>query len=219
MTQKFIKKEAIKFGWNTMKDNIRFFIILLIILLLISFVPGQISENIRSDYPALSFIVTIIGWILNVIVYLGVIKITLRFVNNEKGEFSDLFSQYPLCFKYVLATIVYNLVVFVGIILFIIPGIIWGIKYQFFDYFIVDKRLGPIESIKRSAEITKGSKWNLFLFSILLGLINLAGVMCLLVGLFVTIPTTMIAQAFVYRKLLSYIERTSMPESSIPPLS
>ena len=219
MAQKFSKKEAIKFGWKTMKGNLGFFIVLLIILFLISFIPNQISEKLKDDYSVLSFITTIIGWILNTIVSLGIIKIALRFVNNEKGELSDLFSQYYLFFKYVLASIVYNLIVFVGLILLIIPGIIWGIRYQFFVYFLVDKKTGPMEALKKSSEITKGAKWNLFLFGILLGLINTAGFLCLLFGLFATIPTTMIAQAFVYRKLLSHIGKVSMPENSVQPLS
>lgn len=219
MTQKFSKKEAIKFGWDTMRGNLGFFIMLLIILVLISFIPNQISEKLKDDYSALSFIITIIGWILSIIVSLGIIKITLRFVDNEKGNFSDLFSQYPLFFKYVLAGIIYNLIVFVGLILLIIPGIIWGIRYQFFSYFLVDKNFGPIEALKKSSEITKGAKWDLFLFGILLWLINVAGFFCLLFGLFATIPTTMLAQAFVYRKLLSHIEKVPMPENSVQPLS
>lgn len=218
MAQKFSKKEAIKFGWNTMKSNLGFFIILLIIYFLISFIPNEISEKLKGN-PILSFIIFIIGLILNIIVSLGIIKITLRFVSNEKGRFSDIFSQYSLFFKYILASIVYNLIVIVGLILLIIPGIILGIKYQFFVYFLVDKKTGPIEALKKSSEITKGTKWNLFIFGILLGLINIAGFLCLFFGLFATIPTTMVAQAFIYRKLLSYIEKPSIPESSVPPLS
>jgi len=47
---------------------------------------------------------------------------------------------------------------------------------------------------------------DLFLFNLLLILINLLGAICLLIGLFVTIPTTMVAWAFVYRRLLAQTE-------------
>ena len=96
----------------------------------------------------------------------------------------------------------YNLIV-LGIILLIILGIILAIKFQFFGYFIVDKGDGPIEALKKSSAITTGAKWNLFLLYLLLLLINLLGAIFLLIGLFVTIPTTMVAIAFVYRKLLN----------------
>ena len=213
MAQKFSKREAIKTGWNIMKGNLGFFILLLIIVALISIIPAEISEELEDNYSPLAFIIGFIGWILTIIISLGLIKIALRFINNEKGEFSDIFSQYALFFNYLLAGIIYYAIVIIGLILFIIPGIIWGVKYQFFTYFIVDKKAGPIEALKKSAEITKGAKWNLFIFGILLGFINLAGALCFAVGLFITIPITMIAQVFVYRKLLSYIEKPSMSDS------
>ena len=84
----------------------------------------------------------------------------------------------------------------------IVPGIIWGIQYMFFSYFIIDEDLGPMEALKRSAAITEGAKWDLFLFGLLLAGINLLGALCLLVGLIATIPATMLAFAFAYRRLL-----------------
>ena len=137
---------------------------------------------------------------------MGLIKIALRFCDKEKGEFAELFSCFPLFFKYLFGSILCMLIVLGGMILLIIPGIIWSIKFQFFTYFIIDKGLGPIEALKRSSAITKGAKWDLFIFGLLLGLINLLGALCLLVGLFATIPTTIVAMAFVYRKLLAQTE-------------
>jgi len=54
----------------------------------------------------------------------------------------------------------------------------------------------------------------LFLFDLLLTLINLLGALCLLIGLFATIPTTMVAIAFVYRKLLAQTEIVQVSETS-----
>jgi uncharacterized membrane protein len=72
---------------------------------------------------------------------------------------------------------------------------------MFFSYFVVDQELGPIEALKRSAEITQGVKGDLFLLGLALGGINLLGAVALLIGLFATIPTAMLATAFVYRRL------------------
>ncbi len=102
----------------------------------------------------------------------------------------------------------------VGLILLIIPGIIWAIQFCFYDYLIVDRGFGPVDALKKSSEITKGVKLDLFVFGMLLGIINLLGFICLVVGLFVTIPTTMVAMAFVYRKLLAQTELIEIPETS-----
>jgi len=93
-----------------------------------------------------------------------------------------------------------------GTILLIVPGVIWAVKFQFFSYFIIDKGLGPIEALKKSSAITKGVKWNLLGFDLLIGGIALLGVLALLIGLLAAIPTAMIAMAFVYRKLLAQTE-------------
>ncbi len=191
-----------QFGWGTTKSNIGFFIGLLIVVGLIEYVPDIIATIIEADAPVLSIIIQIASFVLSMIIGMGLIKICLRFCDGEKGEFSDLFSCYPLFFKYLVGSILYGLIVVVELILLIIPGIIWAIKFQFFDYLIVDKGLGPIDALEKSSEITRGVKWDLFIFAILLGIINLLGLLCLLVGLFVTIPVTMVAIAFVYRKLL-----------------
>ena len=213
-TQKFSKSEAIRFGWNMMKSNLGFFIGLLVVVGLIYFIPDFIAELLKEDAPILSIIISIASWVLDMVIQMGLIRISLRFCDNEKGEFADLFSCFPLFFKYLLGLILYGLIILGGMILLIIPGIIWAIKFQFFSYFIVDKGLGPIEALKRSSAITRGAKWDLFLFGLLLGLINLLGAICLFIGLFATVPTAMVAMAFVYRKLLAQIEIAQAPESS-----
>lgn len=105
-------------------------------------------------------------------------------------------------FKYLGALILYSLIVVVGTILFIVPGIIWGIKFRFFSYFIVeDENCGIIESLERSAQITQESKWNLFLFNIILGFIGLLGFLAFFVGILLAMPVTVMATVFVYYKL------------------
>lgn len=74
-----------------------------------------------------------------------------------------------------------------------------------------------MEAIKKSGEITMGSKGKLFWFGLLLGLINIAGAICLLIGLFITIPVTMVAMVYVYRKLmgeLSVVQPVTAPQDN-----
>jgi len=196
----FSKSEAIKFGWEITKKNIYFFIKVFIltggILLGLSFLNG-FFRNI----PFLNLFFSLFITALQIIFSLGFMKIALKFYDNEKPEISDIFSQYPLFLKYLLATILSVIIVTLGLILFIVPGIIFAIRFWFFGYFIVDKNLGAIESLKKSWEITKGNTWNLFIFLILLALINILGFLALVIGLLLSVPTTLLAQAFVYRKL------------------
>ena len=212
-TQKFSIGEALAFGWDTMKSNLGFFIGLLIVWGLLITVPAIIAGMAMEANVFLGVILHIADFALTIVISMGLVKIALRFCDNEKGRFSDLFSQYRLFFNYLLALILYMLIVSGGFVLLIIPGIIWGIKFWFFDYFVIDKRLGPIEALKRSYAITTGVKWNLFVFFLAVTGINLLGALALLVGLFATIPTTMVACAFVYRRLLAQTEIAPVSET------
>lgn len=204
MNQRFSQKEAISFGWNTTKTNLAFFIIISLTLFILQIIPAvvrQFTGNQNTSVVIINSAVAIIFWLINLVTSMGVIKISLKFIDNQSASYSDLFSQFHLFFRYLLGSILYGLIVMAGLILLIIPGIIWGIKFQFFSYSIIDQDLGPVEALKRSWIITSGVKWRLFVFNITLGLINLLGLLALGVGLLVTVPTTSLAAAYVYRQL------------------
>ncbi len=223
---KFQIGEAIGFGWDIFKRNIGFFIKLqLFILFVIYILPSVITEVLSSilDYLAtlggelgpsstvqgglvvvglvifiFSVFITLVQWVVS----MGLIKISLNFCDGVASRIRTLFEPWKLILRYIGGTILYFLIILGGLILLIVPGIIWAIKYQFYVYLIVDKKMRVLESIKKSGEITKGSIWLLFLFGLAVIGINILGFVCLIVGLLATIPLTMVAYAFVYRKLL-----------------
>jgi uncharacterized membrane protein len=139
--------------------------------------------------------------VIDLVIGIGLIQITLKFIDNKKPKYKDLFYYQPIV-NYFLVALLTGLIVLGGFILLIIPGIYFALRLKFAVYLVIDKNLGPVEAIKKSWKITKGNVWNLFFFGILLGLINILGFICLIVGLFITIPLSMLATTFVYRKLL-----------------
>lgn len=201
MEKKFSISEAIKFGWETMKKNFWFFVWLLIVMVIFNLIPNLLPKLIKGKCPDLAIIILVLGWLFYLFLSLGFIKITLKFCDNQKGKIADLFSGLPEFLKFLAGLIIYYLIVFLGTILFIIPGIIWAIKYQFFAYLIIDEKLCPTQALKKSGQITKGIRWNLFIFLFLVAVINLLGAIFFGIGLFATIPTTALATAFIYRKL------------------
>jgi uncharacterized membrane protein len=202
--KKFSNKEAIKYGWESMKEHLGFFLIIGVIILAVSVIPDIAKEIMKkNDSSSLKVILNTISLLFQVVALLleiGFVKITLKLFKKEKVSVSDLFSQYHLFFKYLGASILYVLIVMGGFILFIVPSFIWGIKFMLFPYFIVEG-YGVIESLKKSAEITAGSKWDLFIFNALLSLISLAGILAFGIGILIAIPIVSMAAVFVYQKL------------------
>jgi len=72
---------------------------------------------------------------------------------------------------------------------------------MFVMFIVIDRGLGPVEAMKESARLTRGYKWQLLGFVLVLALINFVGALALLVGLFVTIPVTSLAFVQAYRAL------------------
>mgnify|MGYP001611319159 CR=1 FL=1 len=68
---------------------------------------------------------------------------------------------------------------------------------------MVDKNAGITDSLKMSCEKTRGKALDLFLFALLLIVLNILGALALLVGLLVTIPISFVAVTLLYRKLQS----------------
>ena len=198
----FSKKEAVRTGFEIAKKNLIFFIGVFVIVMLVSCLSTILQMAVAVDKQGLSgVIVYIVFWIVNIIITMGLIRISLELLDKKKPKFADLFHTKSLV-DFILATLIRGVITVIGFVLLIIPGIIFSIRLQFVTYLIVDKKMLAVDSIKKSWEMTKGNTWNLFFFGILLCLINLLGALLLLVGLFVTVPLTMLATTFVYRKLL-----------------
>jgi uncharacterized membrane protein len=198
----FSKSEAVLFGWNTLKKNFGFFLGMLAIIVAVNLLVGLVMSSFSEEAPELLVIaVGVISWIFDLLFSMGVIKITLKFCDQEKATYRDLFSAYRLLLNYLVGSLVYGIMVAIGFVFLIVPGIYLAVKYQFYDYLIIDKGMGPIEAIKRSSVLTEGVKRNLVLFWLALVGINILGMIALGVGLIATVPVSWLANAYVYRRL------------------
>jgi uncharacterized membrane protein len=198
----FSKSEAVLFGWNAFKKDFKFFLGLLVIVVAVNMFFSIVMSSFSEEAPkALVLAVSIIFGIANMLVAMGIIKISLKFCDQEPARYGDLYSTYPLLLNYLAGSIIYGIMVSVGLVFLVVPGLYLAVKYQFYEYLIIDKGKGPIEAIKMSAILTQGVKWNLVLFWLMLAGINILGMLALGIGLIATVPVSWLAMAYVYRRL------------------
>jgi len=199
--ERFSIKEAIGYGWDTFKANVPFFLGLMVVLALISIVPDLIVDKVtaQNSWPntILKLVLRLVGLVMGMITT----RISLDIFDHGKADLSRIAELLPQLPSYLAGKILYGLIILVGLILLIVPGIIASYMFLYVGYLIIDRGLGPIEALKESRAITDGVKWDLFLFSVVIGLLNILGVLFLFVGLLITVPITLMASAFVYRKL------------------
>ena len=203
----FLFSHVYRFGWDTMARNFWFFVGIGLIWFVIKYLPTFIiiALNYASLPPMLFIIWRILYYLFNytfvVILAVGMIKIALSFCNERKPSVGTLFDFVGCFWRYVGTAILYTLIVLGGLLLFIIPGIIWGIQFGLCFYFVVDKGLNPIRALKASSRTTKGVKWDLFAFHLInMGIVYL-GLLCCFIGVFAAYPIVLVAQTLVYRQL------------------
>ncbi len=192
----FSKEELFRSGWRKTKEHFWFMFLVLVVVLLLSFFPSQ------------GFL-TIITIIIGIFASISIITISLMIADGKTPVWNDLFlkyGNYKVFLNYLIASILSTIIVGVGLLLLIIPGIYLAIRLQFYRFLVVDKEgIGPVMALKESWRMTENHTWNLFLFMLLVILLNFVGVLLFGIGLFVTVPVSILAYAFLYRKLLANI--------------
>ncbi len=200
----FSIKEALQFGWDTLQANVVLYLKLLAILVVLSIIPAMIVGKLSA---ATGGIVGIPLQFLNIVwqsvLGMGVLKICLKLYDKKTVDFTDLWSSAPLILNYLITKFIFSVIVLVGFILLIIPGMIWMMQFYLSTYLVIDRGATPMQALKASSAITQGAKWDLGIFTTVSALINLGGLLLLGVGVMVTLPVTILASVHIYRTLLS----------------
>lgn len=125
-----------------------------------------------------------------------------------KETFEEV-KNFSLVREFFVGTIAYVLVVLGGMILLIVPGIIWGIKYCFVPWLILDKKMKVGEAFTASAEMTKNNKMKILIFGLLVGLISI--IPYLLVGDLILTPIYLFINIYLYLFFAQKITRLAKP--------
>jgi uncharacterized membrane protein len=201
MERKIFISETVKAAWKALKAQIWILVGLvigytIISLLLSLFQPASIASITISGIA-----VCIVGLLFSLVFELGYLKNLFQALDGDEPQFSAYGQQSRRIFTYFLASILYAVVVCVGLALFIVPGIYLGLRLQFYAMSIVEEDAGIVSSLKRSWEITKGHGGRLFLLLLVCTGFALLGVIAFVIGIFVVYPLIGLMTCHVFRKL------------------
>jgi glucan phosphoethanolaminetransferase (alkaline phosphatase superfamily) len=227
-TQTFSIKEMLSASWHLFKANKRFIISAAAVTIVVNFLLQIIQSNSGTLGALFTLFITIlitIGWAK---IFLGIVSNESVSWNTFKSEPVVWLRFIKTYVWYILYIIGYSVVVLiiptiitiiglatgidamvvVGVILgstaFVFVNIYFGVRYQFLRFAVLEySDLRSRDIFKKAGALTDGNFWKLFLFGMVLGLVNILGFICLVVGLFATIPTTKLAQTKVYHYLKS----------------
>ncbi len=200
--------DSFKVGWEIFKDNMGMLILTLIIVLTLQIASEVISLILTNKgQGGLSVLVSLILSIAQIIVEIGMVNIFLRAYDKKNIGVEDLFSKIDKIWVFIGVGIVMNFIIMGGTVLLLVPGAIAMVALLPTVLIVVDRKMGVMDVIKTSWEITQGNKGNLFVFLVVGLVFNFLGFIALGIGLLVTSPVTFLAIIHVYRKLFTQAER------------
>ena len=159
-----------------------------------------------AGFVFLGVLGTIYGILIVSPVDYGVSFSHLKAARGDKLEIKNMFEAFNIYWNAVLASLLVGIIVFIGFILLIIPGIIFACKLAFTPYLVVDRKMEVMEAIKGSWNMTNGHAWKVFLIGLLAIPIFIAGLICFGVGVIISIMWIRMAFASLYYSVSTTVQ-------------
>ena len=151
---------------DRLKNNWGLAIGIIIVCTLISCIPNLLAE-IDSESFAISIIIPIITLVITGPLTIGQCKFFINLANRSNPKFSDLWYGFNNMLRAIGVTLLVGVIVFIGSILFIIPGIILAFMYSQVYYIMAENpEMSIMNCLKESSRIMKGHKMDLFILEL-----------------------------------------------------
>jgi uncharacterized membrane protein len=133
----------------------------------------------------------------------GISYINLQAARDSKFKVTDIFIVFKNYWNAVFANLLVITIVGFGIMLLIVPGIIFACKLAFVPYLVVDKKMDAVEAVKESWSLTKGYTGTVFLTALTAFFVGLLGLLAFGVGIIISIIWIRVTFAAIYYKVIS----------------
>ena len=227
--QPTVSTAAIGQAWNTLKTDLGTWIgISLVYLLIVGalyFVEMLLftrDERLAPHHNPFSVFFLFIISIVAVFMGAGLFKVAITQLRTGRAEFSELFNVFDVAAPLFVAAVLISLATTIGSALCIVPGIFVGLGLSMTTPLIVDQKMDAVDAMKRSWAVCSAHFGSLFVLSLVLGLIYIAGLCTCGLANIVTLPLFYLTFAVVYRDLFiggSSGVAASMPDFPTPPIA
>ena len=134
-------------------------------------------------------------------IQLGLAVYCIGLYKGDEVNYVTIFSRFN-GLKPIVFILILSVVVTLGFILLIIPGIILSLMYSQVFYILADDPdIGAIEAFNKSEKMMRGHKWQLFMLNLEAALYIFAGIFTLFIWWAWLIPRYSVAIAGFYEEL------------------
>lgn len=175
-------------------------IVLLWVMVVLAGTVAQLAWERGEDSSRVGSVVgTLYGLLVVGPIEIGALWALLKAVRGRPPEVDDLFFAFRHNYlAAVLTPLLAALIVFFGLLLFVLPGLYLALRLSFVGFLVVDEGMGPLDALAESWRRTDGRVWALLGIT-LLGLFAVwVGFVLLIVGAFVGMMWAGLAFATLY---------------------
>lgn len=165
-----IRKESRELLRRAQPPALRFAALLLLITVVLNladlFCSGPSYETLLDSGPLGVFVFILTG-LISLLLEAGRAEYCLAVRRGEPSAYADLFYGFSFALRFIALLLLESLLVGLGLVFFVVPGLILLYRYRFALYILCEEpQTGIVEALRRSAAELKGFKSELFLLDL-----------------------------------------------------
>lgn len=131
----------------------------------------------------------------------GYYVVSAKLLQRRTPEFRDFFTGFKFLVPLILVSVISGLLIILGLVFLILPGIFLMVCYLFPSFIVIDRRLDFWPAMELSRQTVQKQWFGFLVFLLLVILINLGGALVLGIGLLVSVPVSACAVAAAYNDI------------------
>lgn len=135
----------------------------------------------------------------------GINMVGIRQAAGQPVRFGEVFSHFGRTLPLLLAAILMGILVNVGFLLFVVPGIYLAVAFLLTIPLIVERKLSAWDAMVVSCKAINQHWFKVFFLYLLLGVIMMISMIPLGIGLIWTVPMFIVAQGILYRTIFGVL--------------
>jgi uncharacterized membrane protein len=168
--------------------------------------PARILIRVGLPIFLVANLMSLVGLAVSVIamgyVMGGFVTVSLKAIRGQPTSIGDVFNGRRFMMPVIIALIVQGVVVGVGSVLLVVPGVILALGMSLWAFLIVDQNLSGVAALKQSWEMMNGHKTTMFVACLIATGVYIAGSFACGVGVLLgSMPLMALAWAWIYLRI------------------
>jgi len=206
----------LKETWKVIKDNRGTSIVTLAVFIILM-AMGEISQAISTkfwpNFAPFTVLLCCVTFTAYTFARICLIQVSLGYAFKKTAKINELEITLKQFIRFFVVELLFCLLIIIGLVLLIVPGIIWGQKYQFAELFILKYNCGIIESFKKSSQLTSGYKSSLFGYNVIGIFFSLLGIFACCIGILITAPIATACWVNAFSRLIKKKDFNVFPDT------